>query len=271
MTRFLLSLDQAVDTVFAALKGANRGEIYVPNAPSATVINIAKALIAERKIPTKVTGIRPGEKMHEIMVSEEEIHHCVKRGAYYAITPMLPELAGKHRSPANTLMHEFSSADNVLSLANTVKLLKQHRLDGEYGQSLRKDVNYCDRHMTMKRKVMTIVGTRPEIIKLSRVIAELDRHSDHVLVHTGQNYDYELNQVFSKSCPYAGRITFSMRRVTRLPRPSRRHSEVRCGAGKGSARRPIDPGRYQFLSGCHCGETSQNSGFPYGSRQPLLR
>lgn len=48
----------------------------------------------------------------------------------------------------------------------------------------------------MSLKVMTIVGTRPEIIKLSRVIAELDRHTDHVLVHTGQNYDYELNQVF---------------------------------------------------------------------------
>ncbi len=45
-------------------------------------------------------------------------------------------------------------------------------------------------------KVMTIVGTRPEIIRLSRVIAKLDRHCDHVLVHTGQNYDYELNEVF---------------------------------------------------------------------------
>lgn len=45
-------------------------------------------------------------------------------------------------------------------------------------------------------KVMTIVGTRPELIKMSRVIAEFDRQVDHVLVHTGQNYDYELNQVF---------------------------------------------------------------------------
>jgi UDP-N-acetylglucosamine 2-epimerase (non-hydrolysing) len=43
---------------------------------------------------------------------------------------------------------------------------------------------------------MTIVGTRPELIKMSRVMAELDRHTNHVLVHTGQNYDYELNQVF---------------------------------------------------------------------------
>ncbi len=45
-------------------------------------------------------------------------------------------------------------------------------------------------------KVMTIVGTRPEVIKMSRVIAELDRCFEHVLVHSGQNYDYELNQVF---------------------------------------------------------------------------
>lgn len=45
-------------------------------------------------------------------------------------------------------------------------------------------------------KVMTIVGTRPELIKMSRVIAEFDQHTNHVLVHTGQNYDYELNQLF---------------------------------------------------------------------------
>lgn len=47
-----------------------------------------------------------------------------------------------------------------------------------------------------KLKVMTVVGTRPEIIRLSRVMARLDEHCDHVLVHTGQNYDYELNQIF---------------------------------------------------------------------------
>jgi len=45
-------------------------------------------------------------------------------------------------------------------------------------------------------KVMTIVGTRPELIKMSRVIAEFDQHTQHILVHTGQNYDYELNQLF---------------------------------------------------------------------------
>ena len=50
----------------------------------------------------------------------------------------------------------------------------------------------------MKSKIMTIVGTRPEIIKLSRIINELDKSADHILVHTGQNYDYELNEIFFK-------------------------------------------------------------------------
>ena len=50
--------------------------------------------------------------------------------------------------------------------------------------------------MTSKIKVVTVVGTRPEIIKLSEVIKELDKHTDHTIVHTGQNYDYELNELF---------------------------------------------------------------------------
>ena len=50
--------------------------------------------------------------------------------------------------------------------------------------------------MKQKLKVMTVVGTRPEIIRLSRVLAKLDQYTDHVLVHTGQNYDYELNEIF---------------------------------------------------------------------------
>ena len=50
--------------------------------------------------------------------------------------------------------------------------------------------------MKKKLKVMTVVGTRPEIIRLSRVMAKLDQYTDHVLVHTGQNYDYELNEIF---------------------------------------------------------------------------
>jgi len=128
MTRFLLSLDQAVDTVFAALRDAKAGETFIPRAPSASVANIAKALIGGRRIPLKITGVRPGEKMHEVLVSEEEIHHCVKRGSYYAIRPMLPELRGGKERSANALAREYSSGDSVLDLAATVRLLKRARL-----------------------------------------------------------------------------------------------------------------------------------------------
>ena len=47
-----------------------------------------------------------------------------------------------------------------------------------------------------KLKIVTVVGTRPEIIRLSRVFSILDKYCNHILIHTGQNYDYELNQIF---------------------------------------------------------------------------
>ena len=50
--------------------------------------------------------------------------------------------------------------------------------------------------MNKKIKVASVVGTRPEIIRLSRVFAVLDKYCDHTIIHTGQNYDYELNQIF---------------------------------------------------------------------------
>jgi UDP-glucose 4-epimerase len=128
MTRFLLSLDQAADTVFTALRDARAGETYVPRAPSATVENIARVLIGGKSIQTKVIGIRPGEKMHEIMVSEEEAHHCVSRGEYFAILPMLPELRRDAPAEANALSGEFSSADTVLDAKATAELLRRHGL-----------------------------------------------------------------------------------------------------------------------------------------------
>jgi UDP-glucose 4-epimerase len=128
MTRFLLSLDQAADTVFTALREARPGETYVPRAPSATVENIARALIGAKSVKTKVVGIRPGEKMHEIMVSEEEAHHCVARGEYFAILPMLPELRRDAPAEPNALSGEFSSAGTVLDASATAELLRSHGL-----------------------------------------------------------------------------------------------------------------------------------------------
>ena len=127
MTRFLLSLSQAVDTVAAAIQNAKRGETYVPNVPAATIVNVAKALIGKRDIEIKYIGVRPGEKTHEIMVSEEERHHSSKRGDYYAILPMLPELRDEADS-VEGIPREFSSEESVVSLEETARLLEQHGL-----------------------------------------------------------------------------------------------------------------------------------------------
>lgn len=127
MTRFLLTLDEAVDTVFAALSSAQPGETYVPRAPSAKIVDIAAALIGARPIKQIVTGIRPGEKIHEIMVSEDEVFRTVERGKWFAIRPMLPELLdGAPAVP--TLEKEFSSADNLMNQQETSELLSRQGL-----------------------------------------------------------------------------------------------------------------------------------------------
>jgi len=128
MTRFLLSLDQAVDTIFAAVGTARRGETYIPRVPSAKVTDIAAVLIGDRPIETRITGIRPGEKIHEILVSEEEAHRTIARGDYYAVLPMLPELRDESLAHEKTLEAEFSSADHVMSRAQTEALLRRYRL-----------------------------------------------------------------------------------------------------------------------------------------------
>jgi FlaA1/EpsC-like NDP-sugar epimerase len=141
MTRFLLSLDDAVDTVFAAIGGANPGETYVPRAPSALITNVAKALIADRPVEIVITGIRPGEKIHEIMVSDEEAYRTESRDGWYAIRPMLPEVSADNCAQC-CLEKEYSSADRVMTLDETVLLLKTRRLmledcRVEFGEILR--------------------------------------------------------------------------------------------------------------------------------------
>ncbi len=122
MTRFLLTLDRAVDTVLAALAEARPGEIYVPRVPAARMTDLAAALIDGRDIPVKVTGIRPGEKIHEIMVSEEECHRTIERNGYYVICPMLPECQPESVH-SQVFTKEYSSADITLDVAGLRELL----------------------------------------------------------------------------------------------------------------------------------------------------
>jgi UDP-glucose 4-epimerase len=127
MTRFLLSLDQAVDTIFAALTNAQRGDTFIPRVPSAKVTDIAEILIEKRPVKTIITGIRPGEKIHEILISEEEAHRAIERGNYYVIQPILPELCIVTEKQA-FLGQEYSSADNVMTKVELAETLKKFNL-----------------------------------------------------------------------------------------------------------------------------------------------
>ena len=126
MTRFLVTLDEAVDMIFHSIRLGRPGDILVPRTPAATIIDIAHALIGDRHVPVQVVGVRPGEKMHEVMVSEEECHRTRSDGQYYVISPMLPEIG--EPSAASELAGEYSSADNVIGLAETAALLRRNDL-----------------------------------------------------------------------------------------------------------------------------------------------
>jgi FlaA1/EpsC-like NDP-sugar epimerase len=127
MTRFLLSLEDAANTVFTAIREAAPGDTYIPHVPSARVTDVARALIGKRRIEQVVTGIRPGEKVHEILVSEEEAHRAITRGKYYAILPLLPELRRGQDTPSG-LDREYSSADNLMTFEQTLSMLQERRL-----------------------------------------------------------------------------------------------------------------------------------------------
>jgi len=114
MTRFILSLDTAIDIIMEAISFAESGDTYVPDLPSVKVTDLAGVMIGERGVKIKIIGVRPGEKVHEILISEEEIPRTIKRGDYYVICPLLPKLR-KAEIGKPALTGELSSADHCMS------------------------------------------------------------------------------------------------------------------------------------------------------------
>jgi FlaA1/EpsC-like NDP-sugar epimerase len=129
MTRFLMTLNQSVDLIFAALRRANRGETYLPIVPSARVVDIARAVADDEHYPMHETGVRPGEKIHEILVSEEERPHTVLRGENLVILPILPELH-VHSAVDQELPFrgEYTSGEGMLDYGELRNLLLSNGL-----------------------------------------------------------------------------------------------------------------------------------------------
>ena len=126
MTRFLLPLSYAVTTIATAIKSAYPGETYIPKIPAAHIVDVAKAMIGAKNVETKIIGIRPGEKIHELMISSEEGVRAYDRGEFYAIAPMLPELQRKESAPPRGC--SYGSNDDVMDCAGTEALLRRYNL-----------------------------------------------------------------------------------------------------------------------------------------------
>lgn len=118
MTRFLLCLPQAVDTAMQAALEADHGDVWVRKMPAATVQSIALA-VAPIGYPMAVVGVRPGEKMHEVLVNEEEMRRAEDRGDHYVIGATQTQLTGEYTSK-NT---ERLDVDGVRDLLRQAEMI----------------------------------------------------------------------------------------------------------------------------------------------------
>jgi len=114
MTRFILTMDIAIKTIFEAIRSAEAGDIYVPEISSANTLDLAEVMIGDKKIDIEIIGVRPGEKSHEVMISEEEIPRTIKREDYFVICPVLPKIR-KVKIDKLVLTRELSSVDHTMS------------------------------------------------------------------------------------------------------------------------------------------------------------
>lgn len=126
MTRFFLTLDRAVETVIQAICFARCGEGVIPRVDAVRVEDLALAIIGSKKIGLVETGIRPGEKLDEVLVSDEEARRTIPAAGYLRILPMLPELRAQHEGPF--LDQQYCSCDSVLSFTEVVALVERHGL-----------------------------------------------------------------------------------------------------------------------------------------------
>ena len=132
MTRFVVTLEHAVDAMISVYRFGRAGEIFVPRAAGVRIATLAESLIGDRTIPMIETGVRPGEKIHEVLISQDEISRASERHGYYVLAPMLQELA--HEKPA-PLKAPFRSNDRLLDRAALDRLLRRHGLLGTSDKS----------------------------------------------------------------------------------------------------------------------------------------
>lgn len=121
MTRFWITLEQGVQFVLDSLDRMHGGEIFVPKIPSMKVTDLAKAIAPDCDI--KIVGIRPGEKLHEAMIMEDDARHTVEFDTYYVIQPEFPFWSSKYAEGGKELPDGFSYTSDLNSEWLTIEQL----------------------------------------------------------------------------------------------------------------------------------------------------
>ncbi|MBI5643140.1 MAG: UDP-N-acetylglucosamine 4,6-dehydratase (inverting) [Deltaproteobacteria bacterium] len=138
MTRFWITLDQGADLVLTSLNKMKGGEIFVPKIPSAGMLDVAKAIAPE--CTTKIVGIRPGEKLHETLISEDDGRNTLEYESHYVIQPQFSWWGEERKNGGKPVAEGFSySSDNnnaVLSIIQIRNIIKEF-CEGEESDILR--------------------------------------------------------------------------------------------------------------------------------------
>lgn len=128
MTRFWITLDQGVQFVIDNLQRMKGGEIFIPKIPSMKVVDLAEAIAPECKI--KIVGIRPGEKLHEAMITEDDARHTLEYDTYYVIQPEFPWWREEYSNGGKPLPEGFTYVSNKndhwLTVEELRELVKEH-------------------------------------------------------------------------------------------------------------------------------------------------
>ena len=136
MTRFLLSLRHSVTLILMAYRFGLPGDVWIPKVHAATIGDLADVLIDGRDVPVKQVGIRPGEKIHEVLVSEEEVFRTIEHNDHFVIEPILPEVSGRSTrgrqgKATPVLFQRYTSKDFVLTKDDLKAFLQAHDVIAE--------------------------------------------------------------------------------------------------------------------------------------------
>jgi len=133
MTRFWITLDQGVEFVIKCIELMHGGEVFIPKIPSMRVMDLAKAIAPESKI--RFIGIRPGEKLHEVLISEEEARHTLEFDDVFVIEPQYHWWSGENWKEGKRLNDGFRYSSDTNSEWVTVEKMKRMIDDKEIGET----------------------------------------------------------------------------------------------------------------------------------------